>query len=95
VSEFDQLQSSYLPTAMSWLQDARSDLHRLSGALVVRQLALHAPEIIFAKRRDLFDALWTTVADRNSLVRNLNVVHGSMSYLLAHLAPNTLHRRLS
>ena len=93
VSEFDQLQSSYLPTALGWLQDARSDLHRLSGALVVRQLALHSPEIIFAKRRALFDALWTTVADRNALVCYpcVNVLMSFPSHT-SHLTPHTLHR---
>ena len=74
ISEIEELQQSYLPTALSWLSDFKSEVHRYCGALLVRQFAINSPEIIFATRTtirdDLFDVMWELVGDRNKFVRN-------------------------
>ena len=74
ISEIEELQQSYLPTALSWLSDFKSEVHRYCGALLVRQFAINSPEIIFATRTiirdDLFDIMWELVGDRNKFVRN-------------------------
>lgn len=72
ISEIEELQQSYLPTALSWLSDYKSEVHRYCGALLVRQFALNSPEIIFATmiRDDLFEVMWELVGDRNKIVRN-------------------------
>ena len=71
-SEIEFLQnsaSSHVSSAFRLLSDARSESKRLSGALVMTQLAIHSPSLIFAKRKELFRIVWDVISDRNPVVR--------------------------
>lgn len=49
--------------------DTRSEAHRFAGVLILAQLAQHVPNLIFAKRKTLFNPLWDVLSDRNPVVR--------------------------
>jgi hypothetical protein len=67
--EIEFLQNFYLPFAFKLVGNSRSDCQRFAGALILTQLSLNSPSLIFARRKLLFSAIWEVVSDKNSIVR--------------------------
>ena len=61
--------SSHVSSAFRLLSDPRSETKRFTGALVMTQLAIHSPSLIFARRKQLFQIIWDVISDRNPIVR--------------------------
>ena len=67
--EIEFLQNFYLPFAFKLLGNSRSESQRFAGAIVLTQLAINSPSLIFARRKLLFSAIWDAVSDKNATVR--------------------------
>ncbi len=67
-SELDNLQAFYFPFAMELLEKS-SESQRYAGAIVLNQLAINSPALIFSRRRDLFQRIWDKLSDKSYLVR--------------------------
>jgi hypothetical protein len=67
--EIEFLQNFYLPFAFKLLSNNRSESQRYAGALILTQLAINSPSLIFARRKLLFSAIWEVVGDKNATVR--------------------------
>ena len=75
---------SSLDPTQQWFSDSRTpDTCRFSGALVLAQLAIHAPPLVFARRTEILGSIWTIVSDRAPLVCTLLSSH----FLPADLEP--------
>ena len=57
------------PFAFKLLGNSRSESQRFAGAIVLTQLAINSPSLIFARRKLLFSAIWDAVSDKNATVR--------------------------
>jgi hypothetical protein len=57
-TEIEFLQDFYVTNAIKWLSDTRSDPHRFSGLLILTQLSINSPALIFMKRKSYFQAIW-------------------------------------
>ena len=68
-AESDHLKDSFLSTAFKWINEQRSEVHRFSGVLVLTQLAMHIPVHIYDQKNKLFDGIFETISDRNSVIR--------------------------
>ena len=67
--EIEFLQNFYLPFAFKLLANSRSESQRFAGALILTQLAINSPSLLFARRKLLFSAIWEVVSDKNATVR--------------------------
>ena len=67
--EIEFLQNFYLPFAFKLLGNNRSESQRFAGALILTQLAINSPSLLFARRKLLFSAIWEVVTDKNATVR--------------------------
>lgn len=67
--EIEFLQNTYWPIVLRLLGDTKSPCHKFAGSLLVTQLSLNAPALIFASRKQLFTNIWDVVSDRSKLVR--------------------------
>ena len=67
--EIEFLQNFYLPFAFKLLGSNRSESNRFAGALILTQLAINSPSLLFARRKLLFSAIWEVVSDKNATVR--------------------------
>ena len=67
--EIEFLQNFYLPFAFKLLGNNRSESQRFAGALILTQLAINSPSLLFARRKLLFSAIWEVVSDKNATVR--------------------------
>mmetsp|Transcript_26418 Transcript_26418/g.39200 ORF Transcript_26418/g.39200 Transcript_26418/m.39200 type:complete len:2632 (+) Transcript_26418:19-7914(+) len=68
-TEIEFLQDFYVANAIKWLSNQRSDAHKFSGVLILEQLALNSPALIYAKRKNFFSAIWDVIFDKNVMVR--------------------------
>ena len=68
-NEIEFLRDNHLPSAFKLLQDHHSVSHRYSGCIIMTQLAINSPALIFAERRELFKFIWGAMSDKNNLVR--------------------------
>jgi hypothetical protein len=67
--EIEFLQNTYWPIVCRLLGDTKSSCHKFAGCLLVTQLSLNSPALIFASRKQLFHNIWDVVSDRSKLVR--------------------------
>ena len=68
-TEIEFLQGFYLSEVVKWLYDSRSEVRRFCGVIILRQLAINSPAIIFNKRKSYFTALWDIIFEKNQLLR--------------------------
>jgi serine/threonine-protein kinase mTOR len=68
-TEIELLQEIFVANAMKWLSNQRPDAQKFSGSLIIAQLAINSPALIYMKRKQYFGAIWEVIFDRNGLVR--------------------------
>jgi FKBP12-rapamycin complex-associated protein len=68
-TEIEFLQDFYVTNAIKWLLEVRSEPHRFSGLLILTQLAINSPALIFTKRKEYFKAIWDVMFDKNQMIR--------------------------
>jgi len=68
-TEIEYLQNFYSTFVVKWLGDVRSEVRRFSSSLLLRQLAINSPALVFGKRKNFFSALWDVVFDKNQFLR--------------------------
>ena len=67
--ESEHLERVYYPVAMRMLSTQTSDFDRLGGSLIIKELAINAPTMIFAKKKPIYNALTEAVCEKNYIVR--------------------------
>lgn len=68
-TEIELLQEIFVTNAMKWLNNQRPDAQKFSGSLIIAQLAINSPALIYMKRKQYFGAIWEVIFDRNGFVR--------------------------
>lgn len=68
-TEIEFLQDFYVTNAIKWLGDMRSEARRFSGVLILTQLAINSPALIFVKRKVYFGVIWDVITDKISIIR--------------------------
>ena len=68
-TEIEYLQNFYSTLVVKWLGDIRSEVRRFSSCLLLRQLAINSPALVFGKRKNFFSALWDVIFDKNQYLR--------------------------
>lgn len=56
--------------AMEWLQGDRYENRRLAAVLVLRELALNSPTLIYSYVSQIFDLIWVALRDSKVMIRN-------------------------
>ena len=69
--EVEVLQNFHVPLVSRLLKDIKSDCHKFAGALLMTQLSLNSPALIFSRRKELFASIWDVVSDKNYVVREV------------------------
>ena len=67
--ELEHLDRVYYPVAMRMLSTLTSDFDRLGGTLIIKELAINAPTLVFSKRKPIFQALSAAVSEKSHIVR--------------------------
>ncbi|KAI1764494.1 FAT-domain-containing protein [Hypoxylon sp. FL1150] len=68
-SLISELVESEVKTALEWLQSDRVEEKRYSAVLVLRELALCAPTLMYAYVGLIFDLIWVGLRDQRQLIR--------------------------
>eukprot|EP01038_Epipyxis_sp_PR26KG_P011143 gene11143-14952_t len=68
--EIDYLQRNICEQSLKSLTEFKSDSRRYASAIILTQLAVHSPALIFGRKKQLFNNIWEVVGDKNSLVRS-------------------------
>ncbi|KAG5519204.1 hypothetical protein PMAC_002292 [Pneumocystis sp. 'macacae'] len=56
--------------AIEWLQGDRYENRRLAAVLVLRELALNSPTLIYSYISQIFDLIWVALRDSKVMIRN-------------------------
>ncbi|CCJ30549.1 unnamed protein product [Pneumocystis jirovecii] len=56
--------------AIEWLQGDRYENRRLAAVLVLRELALNSPTLIYSYISQIFDLIWVALRDSKVIIRN-------------------------
>lgn len=68
-TEIEYLQDYYVANAIRWLGDIRSETRRYAGAVLITELAINSPALIFVCRHAFFAAIWDVVFDKSERLR--------------------------
>lgn len=69
-TEIEYLQNLYLTFILQKLiVNLKADSHRYGGALILQQLAINLPQLVYAKRKLILPTLWDLVSDKHAMVR--------------------------
>ena len=79
-TEIEFLQDFYVTNAIKWLGDQRSEARFFSGVLILTQISINSPALIFAKRKNFFSVIWEVLFDKSLTIRE--AAAASLSALL-------------
>jgi serine/threonine-protein kinase mTOR len=68
-TEIEFLQDFYVTNAIKWLGDQRSEARFFSGVLILTQISINSPALIFAKRKNFFSVIWEVLFDKSLTIR--------------------------
>jgi serine/threonine-protein kinase mTOR len=70
----------YVAKSIECLSPRKGDANKFSSVLILTQLAINSPALIFMKRKSFFSMIWEMIFDRNALIRE--AAAGSLSAVL-------------
>ena len=87
-TEIEFLQDFYVANAIKWLGDQRSEARYFSGVLILTQISIHSPALIFAKRKAFFSVIWEVMFDKSLTIREAAAASlGSVLLLVSQREP--------
>jgi serine/threonine-protein kinase mTOR len=77
-AEVEVVEVQFADPAIEWLKDKQHETRRYAAVLVLRELALAAPTVLYDRRRPFFEDIWLVI---NDMKENIRYVHHSKCQL--------------
>jgi serine/threonine-protein kinase mTOR len=68
-AEVEVVEVQFADPAIEWLKDKQHETRRYAAVLVLRELALAAPTVLYDRRRPFFEDIWLVINDMKENIR--------------------------